>query len=225
MSDILRLIGSGIPGRAYASPSMRRRRLAVVVAIAMTGCDNAPNESPPTETLTADTLGAIVISEAATPAGTTFFRAQRGAASATQLVQDEGPLVQVSVQRGLVDAITREFGTPGIIAMLLEGAPTESLDPTRDVWVASAALDYANPASARDALAVFIGAKARRDERGRSVELGDGGASFRGRFLGGMSVVTHLWRNDRFVLQLNAVGGVSHSEIRAISRAMDDRVP
>jgi hypothetical protein len=132
--------------------------------------------------------------------------------------------VQVSVQRGLDDALTREFGTPGIIALLVEGAPTESLDPRRDVWVASAALAYEDAGAARAALSVFVDAAARRLEQERKVALGDGGTAFRGRFLRGMPVVTLLWRNERFVLHLMAVGAASHSEIRAIARTMEERV-
>jgi hypothetical protein len=202
---------------------MRRRLPAIVLAIAVTGCGAEGTNHRPVAT--ADILGTIVLSETERPARTTFFRAERGATSATQLVQDGGPQVQVSVQRGLVDALTREFGTPGIIAMLVEGAPTESLDPRRDVWVASAALAYANLASARNALAAVGEAIAGRLEHRRNLALGDGGTVFHGRFLGGMPVVTHLWRNERFVLHLVAVGAIPHSEIRAIGRAMDDRVP
>jgi hypothetical protein len=202
---------------------MRRRLPAIVLAIAVTGCGAEGTNHRPVAT--ADILGTIVLSETERPARTTFFRAERGATSATQLVQDGGPQVQVSVQRGLVDALTREFGTPGIIAMLVEGAPTESLDPRRDVWVASAALAYANPASARNALAAVGEAIAGRLGHRRDLALGDGGTVFHGRFLGGMPVVTHLWRNERFVLHLVAVGAIPHSEIRAIGRAMDDRVP
>ena len=202
---------------------MRRRLPAIVLAIAVTGCGaEGTNHGP---IATADILGTIVLSETDPPARTTFFRAERSAASATQLVQDGRPKVQVSVQRGLDDALTREFGTPGIIAMLLEGAPTESLDPARDVWVASTALAYEDAASAQEALAVFVEATAGRLERERTIEFGNGGITSRGRFLRGMPVVTLLWRNERFVLHLMAVGAVSHSEIRAIGRAMDDRVP
>jgi hypothetical protein len=174
----------------------------------------------------ADVVRVIVLSETEPPARTTFFRAQKGAVSATQeLVQDEGPLVQVSVQRGLVDAITREFGTPGIIAMLVEGAPTESLDPARDVWVASTAMAYDGPTAAEAALEAFAEASAARLDTGRGLALGDGGTAFRGRFLRGMPVVSLLWRNERYVLHLMAVGAATHSEFRAIARAMDDRVP
>jgi hypothetical protein len=202
---------------------MRRRLPAIVLAIAVTGCGDAGTNHRPIAT--ANILGTIVLSEMEPPARTTFFQAKRGAASATQLVQDERPEVQVSVQRGLDDALTREFGTPGIIAMLVEGAPTESLRPARDVWVASAALAYENAASAHEALAVFVEAIAGRLERGRTIEFGNGEITSRGRFLRGMPVVSLLWRNERFVLHLMAVGAVSLSEIRAIGRAMDDRAP
>lgn len=202
---------------------MRRRLPAIVLAIAVTGCGAEETNHRPIGT--ADILGTIVISEMEPPARTTFFRAERGATSATQLVQDGGPQVQVSVQRGLVDALTREFGTPGIIAMLVEGAPTESLDPARDIWVASAALAYEDAGAAREALSVFVEATAGRLEEKRNVVLGEGGTEFRGRFLRGMPVVSLLWRNERFVLHLMAVGAVSLSEIRAIGRAMDDRAP
>jgi hypothetical protein len=174
---------------------------------------------------TADILRTIVLSETEPPARTTYFRTERGAASATQLVQDGRPEVQVSVQRAFDDALTREFGTPGIIAMFIEGAPTESLDPARDAWVASSALAYEDAGAAREALSVFVEATAERLEQERTVAFGDGGAAFRGRFLRGMPVVSLLWSNERFVLHLMAVGAVSHSEIRAIGRAMDDRVP
>jgi hypothetical protein len=222
MTDILRRGDSRHSSPAYAS-SMRRLLAAIVLAIAVTGCGAEGTNHRPIAT--ADILDTIVLSEMEPPARTTFFRAGRGATSATQLVQDGGPEVQVSVQRGLVDALTREFGTPGIIAMLVEGTPTESLDPRRDVWVASAALAYANQASARNALAAVGEAIAGRLEHGRNLALGDGGTVFHGRFLGGMPVVTHLWRNERFVLHLVAVGAIPHSEIRAIGRAIDDRVP
>jgi hypothetical protein len=196
---------------------------AIVLAIAVTGCGaEGTNQRP---IATADILGTIVLSEMEPPARTTFFRVEWGAASATQLVQDGGPEWQVAVQRGLDDALTREFGTPGIIAMLVEGAPTESLDPRRDVWVASAALAYEDSGAARAALSVFVEATAERLEEKRNVVLGDGGTAFLGRFLRGMPVASLLWRNDRFVLQLVAVGAISHSEIRAIGRAMDGRLP
>ena len=202
---------------------MRRRLPAIVLAIAVTGCGAEGTNHRPVAT--ADILGTIVLSETERPARTTFFRAERGATSATQLVQDKGPEVQVSIQRGLDDALTREFGTPGIIAMLVEGAPTESLDPGRDVWVASAALAYANPAAAREALLVLVDATARRLEETGNVVLGEGGTAFSGRFLRGMPVASLLWRNERFVLHLMAVGVVSRSAINAIARGMDDRVP
>jgi hypothetical protein len=202
---------------------MRRRLRAIVLAIAVTGCGAEGTNHRPVAT--ADILGTIVLSETEQPARTTFFRAERGATSATQLVQDEGPQVQVSIQRGLVDALTREFGTPGIIAMLVEGAPTESLDPARDIWVASAALAYEDAGAAREALSVFVEATAERLEEKRNVVLGDGGTAFLGRFLRGMPVVSLLWRNERFVLHLMAVGVVSRSAIKAIARGMDDRVP
>jgi len=202
---------------------MRRRLPAIVLAIAVTGCAATGTNHRPIAI--ADILGTIVLSEMEPPARTTFFRAQRGAASTMQLVQDGGPELQVAVQRGLDDALTREFGTPGIIAMLVEGAPTESLDPRRDVWVASAALAYEDADAAREALSVFVEATARRLEEERNVALGDGGTAFRGRFLHGMPVVTLLWRNERLVLHLMAVGPTTHSEIQVIARAMDDRVP
>jgi hypothetical protein len=202
---------------------MRRRLPAIVLAIAVTGCGAEGTNHRPVAT--ADILGTIVLSETERPARTTFFRAERGATSATQLVQDERPEVQVSVQRGLDDALTREFGTPGIIAMLVEGAPTESLDPRRDVWVASAALAYADPAAAREALLVLVDATAGRLEERGNVVLGEGGTAFNGRFLRGMPVASLLWRNERFVLHLMAVGVVSRSAINAIARGMDDRVP
>jgi hypothetical protein len=202
---------------------MRRRLPAIVLAIAVTACGAEGTNHRPVAT--ADILGTIVLSETERPARTTFFRAERGATSATQLVQDGGPQVQVSVQRGLVDALTREFGTTGIIAMLVEGAPTESLRPARDVWVASAALAYEDAGAARAALSVFVEATAERLEERGNVVHGDGGTAFLGRFLHGMPVVSLLWRNERFVLHLMAVGVISRSEINAIGRAMDDRVP
>ena len=167
---------------------MRRRLPAIVLAIAVTGCGaEGTNQRP---IATADILGTIVLSEMKPPARTTFFRVERGAASATQLIQDSGPELQVAVQRGLDDALTREFATPGIIAMLVEGAPTESLDPRRDVWVASAALAYEDPGAARAALSIFVEATAERLEEKRNVVLGDGGTAFLGRFLRGMPVVS-----------------------------------
>lgn len=202
---------------------MRRRLPAIVLAIAVTGCGAEETNHRPVAT--ADILDTIVLSETERPARTTFFRAERGATSATQLVQDGGPELQVAVQRGLDDALTREFGTPGIIAMLVEGAPTESLDPRRDVWVASAALAYEDSGAARAALSVFVEATAERLEEKRNVVLGDGGTAFLGRFLRGMPVVSLLWRNDRFVLHLMVVGVVSRSGINAIGRAMDVRAP
>jgi len=164
---------------------MRRRLPAIVLASAVTGCGaEGTNQRP---IATADILGTIVLAEMEPPPRTTFFRAERGAASATQLVQDGGPELQVAVQRGLDDALTREFGTPGIIAMLVEGAPTESLDPARDIWVASAALAYEDAGAAREPLSVFVEATAERLEERRNVVLGDGGGTaFLGRFLRGM---------------------------------------
>ncbi|HYZ14351.1 MAG TPA: hypothetical protein VFA08_12220 [Actinomycetota bacterium] len=202
---------------------MRRRLPAIVLAIAVTGCGaEGTNHEPIT---TADILRAIVVSEMEPPARTRYFRTERGAASATQLVQDGRPELQVLVQRGLDDALTREFGTPGIIAMLLEGEPTESLDTRRDVWVASTVLAYDDSGAARAAQSVFVDATGRRLEQERNVVLGDGGTAFRGRFLRDMPVVTLLWRNERFVLHVMAVGAAAHSEIRAIGRDVDDRVP
>lgn len=202
---------------------MSRRLPAVVLAMAATACGAAANDQHPTPAPIADFLRTIVLSETEPPAGTTFFREQRGAASATQLVQDDGPEVQVSVQRGLVDAITREFGTPGIIAMVLEGAPTESLDPTRDVWVASAALAYADAASARAALLVLVEETGERLERRRDVTFEEGGAAFRGRFLRGMTIVTYVWGNGRLVLHLMVVGALQPPETRVIARGMAER--
>lgn len=198
---------------------MRRRLPAIVLAIAVTGCGAEGSNHRPIAI--ADILGTIVLSEMEPPARTTFFRAERGAASATQLVQDGPPEVQLSVKRGLDDALTREFGTPGIIAMLGEGAPTESLDPARDVWVASAALAYEDVGAAREALSVFAEATAERLDDVRNVELGDGGIGFRGRFLRGMPVVSLLWRNERFVLHLMVVGALPRSDVKAIARGMD----
>jgi hypothetical protein len=202
---------------------MRRLLPAIALAIAVTGCGGEATNGR--AIATADILGTIVLSETERPARTTFFRGERGAASATALVQDSGPELQVAVQRSLEDALTREFGTPGIIAMLVEGAPTESLDPRRDVWVASSAMAYEDAYAARGALSVFVDANAERLEEERNVVLGDGGTAFLGRFLRDMPVMTLLWRNERFVLHLMAVGAVSHSDIRAIGRAMDERVP
>ena len=201
---------------------MRRRLPAIVLAIAVTGCGAEGSNHPPIAT--ADILGTIVLAEMEPPPRTTFFRAERGAESARQLVQDGRPEVQVSVQRGLDDALTREFGTPGIIAMVLEGAPTESLDPARDVWVASSALAYENADTARAALSVLIDATAGRLEQEGDVAFGEGGTAFRGRFLRGMPVVSLLWRNEQFVLQLMVVGALPRSNVKAIARGMGVRV-
>jgi hypothetical protein len=203
----------------------RQTLLALALVIAVTGCGASTNGPRRTPSPIGGVLGAIVLSETEPPARTTFFRTHEGAASATQLVQDGGPQVHVSVQRGLVDGLTREFGTPGVIAMLVGGAPTESLDPARDVWVASAALAYTNGSAARTALEVFAQESAVRLETRRSVALGDGGTVFHGRFLRGMPVATYLWRNERFVLQLTAVGTLADSEVKGIARVMDERVP
>ena len=201
---------------------MRRRLPAIVFAIAVTACGaEGTNHGP---VATADILGTIVLSETERPARTTFFRAERGAASATHLTEDGMPQLQVAVQRGLDDALTREFGTPGIIAMLLEGAPTESLDPARDIWVASAALAYEDAGAAREALSVFVETTAGRLEEKRNVVLGEGGTEFRGRFLRGMPVVSLLWRNERYVLHLMVVGALSRSDVKAIARGMGVRV-
>lgn len=201
---------------------MRRRLPAIVLAIAVTGCGAEGTNHRPIAT--ADILGTIVLSEMEPPARTTFFRGERGTASATQMVQDGRPGVQVSVQRGLDDALTREFGTPGIIATLLEGAPTESLDPARDIWVASAALAYQDAGAAREALSVFVEATAGRLEETRNVVLGEGGTEFRGRFLREMPVVSLLWRNERYVLHLMVVGALPRSDVKAIARGMGVRV-
>jgi hypothetical protein len=203
----------------------RETLLALALAITLTGCGPSTNEPRSTPSPIGDVLGAIVLSETEPPARTTFFRRHEGAASATQLIQNGGPEMQVSVQRGLVDGLTREFGTPAVIAMLVGGAPTESLDPVRDVWVASAALAYTNGSAAGTALEVFAQESAGRLETGRNVALGDGGMVFHGRFLRGMPVATYLWRNERFVLQLTAIGTLAHSEVKGIARAMDERVP
>jgi hypothetical protein len=203
---------------------MRRRLPAIVLAIAVNGCGATADDPHPTSAPIADVIRTIVLSENEPPAGTTFFRAERGSASATQLVQDGGPLVQVAVQRGLDDALTREFGTPGIIAMLVEGAPTESLDPARDVWVASAALAYEGAGVADEALSVFVEATAGRLEEKRNVVLGEGGTEFRGRFLRGMPVVSLLRRNERYVLHLMVVGALPRSDVKTIARGMGVRV-
>ena len=201
---------------------MRRRLPAIVLAIAVTGCGAEGTNHKPIAT--ADILGTIVLSEMEPPAQTAFFRGERGSASATALVQDGGPELQVVVQRDLEDALTREFGTPGIIAMLLEGAPTESLDPARDIWVASAALAYEDAGAAGEALSVFVEATAGPLEETRNVVLGEGGTEFRGRFLRGMPVVSLLWRNEWYVLHLMVVGALPRSDVKAIARGMRVRV-
>lgn len=129
------------------------------------------------------------------------------------------------MQHGLLDALTREFGSPGVIGALRDGAPTETLDPSVDVSVGSLAATYEDAPSARAALRLIIETTGERLRRKRDLSLGDGGAIFRGRFLRGMPLVSYVWRNASFVLHVLAVGAFDESEIRAIADAMDDRVP
>jgi hypothetical protein len=202
-----------------------RACVIAVLTVAVTACGADDSAPPSLRTAVVDVLDRIVLSEVEPPTETTFFREREGSSSATRLAQDSGAEIQIAVQHGLVGALTREFGTPGVIAMLEAGAPTESLDPARDVWIASAVAAYEDRATAREALSAFLEATNARLERRRNIVFGDGGTVFRGRFLRGMPIVTYLWQSERFVLHLTAVGALDHAEIRAIARGMDDRTP
>jgi hypothetical protein len=200
---------------------LRRSLLGAALAVTIGSCDGAPPD--PAVRPVDEILGAIALSEAEPPTGTTYFRGSEGPSAVTRLVQDDDLDAQVTIQRGLVDAVSREFGTPGVIAMLVEGAPTESLDPAGDLWVASAASAYADAGAARAALSVLLEETDERQERRRNVAFGDGGAVFRGHFLRGMPIVTYVWGTRRFVLHLMVVGALAPAESRTIARDMAKR--
>src|SRR5687768_10965224 len=108
-------------------------RLLVAGMILVTVACEGGDELTPAEPSVDSTLDAIVLSESAPPSATRFLRDLDGRISGTRLVQDGGPAVQVAVQQRFIDALTREFGSQGMAAVKLDGAPTEALDPSRDV--------------------------------------------------------------------------------------------
>jgi hypothetical protein len=187
-----------------------------------TACEAAGDPQASVGPSVDSTLDAIVLARTAPPRETRFLRELDGAIAATRLVQDGGPSAQVAVQEGLVDSLTREFGSVGVRAVRLDGAPTEELDPT-DVAVDSSASAYGDAASAGTALEVLLNTTRQRLERERDLRLGDGGSIFRGRFLRGMPLVTYIWRSGRFILHVLAVGAFDEGEIRSIAEGMDER--
>jgi hypothetical protein len=193
-------------------------RLLVAGMILVTGACEVGDE-PSVDS----TLDAIVLSESAPPSATRFLRDLDGRISGTRLVQDGGPAVQVAVQQRFIDALTREFGSQGIAAVKLDGAPTEALDPSRDVAVDSLASAYEDAAGAQAALDVILETTRARLDRERALALGDGGSIFRGRFLRGMPLVSYVWRSGRFILHVLAVGAFDEREIRSIAEGMDER--
>ena len=200
-------------------------RLLLTGMILVTGaCERGDELSTPAEPSVDSTLEAIVLSKTAPPSATQFLRELDRRISGTRLVQDGGPAVQVAVQQHLVDALTREFGSEGIRALKLDGAPTEALDPTRDVAVDSLASAYADAAGAQAALDVILETTRAQLDRERQLALGAGGSIFRGRFLRGMPLVSYVWRSGRFILHVLAVGAFDETEIRSIAEGMDERV-
>jgi hypothetical protein len=204
---------------------MRRAAAAVGAAIAtlIAACASSTGEPAPVgETPRALVLGEIALAEARAPLGTTYLRSVHGLGSAVRLVQDGGPAVQVDVQRGLVDALTREFGSQGVRAVTLHGAPTESLDPA-DVLVSSGVSAYRDEDGAVDAFAVISDHLGTRYRATATSSLGDAGLVFRGRFLRAMPLTGHVWRNGAFVLSVLAIGAFDRMEVRQIVRGMDGR--
>lgn len=195
------------------------RLLFAGIVLVTAACDRGAQLTPAEPVATLD---AIVLAESAPPSATRFLRELDRRISGTRLVQDSGPAVQVAVQQHLVDALTREFGSEGVRALKLDGAPTETLDPTRDVAVDSLASVYEDAEGAEAALEVILETTRARLDRERALALGDGGSIFRGRFLRGMPLVSYVWRNGRFILHVLAVGVFDEDEIRSIAEGMDE---
>jgi hypothetical protein len=199
------------------------RLLLAGTILVMGACERGDGPSTPAEPSVDSTLDAIVLSMSAPPSATRFLRELDGRISGTRLVQDGGPVVQVAVQQEFIDALTREFGSEGVAAVKLDGAPTEALDPSRDVAVDSLASAYEDPPGAQAALDVILETTRARLDRERPLALGDGGSIFRGRFLRGMPLVSYVWRSGRFILHVLAVGAFDDEEIRSIAEGMDER--
>lgn len=199
-------------------------RLVLAGMILLTGaCGRSHELTTPADPSVDSKLDAIVLPMSAPPSATRFLRELDGRISGTRLVQDGGPVVQVAVQQEFVDALTREFGSEGVAAVKLDGAPTETLDPSRDVAVDSLASSYEAAAGAQAALDVILETTRARLDRERPLTLGDGGSLFRGRFLRGMPLVSYVWRSGRFILHVLAVGAFDEEEIRSIAEGMDER--
>jgi len=195
--------------------------LASVVLVA--GACEHGDEVTPSEPSIASTLDAIVLPKSAPPSATRFLRELDGRISGTRLVQDGGPAAQVAVQERFIDALAREFGSEGVAAVRLDGAPTEALDPVRDVAVDSLASAYEDTAGAQAALDVILETTRAQLDRERQLDLGDGGSMFRGRLLRGMPLVSYVWRSGRFILHVFALGAFDEEEIRSIAEGMDER--
>jgi hypothetical protein len=207
-----------------ARPGKRGFRLLVASMILVAGgCERGDELAPPAEPSVDSTLDAIVLPESSPPSATRFLRELDGRISGTRLVQDGGPAVQVAVQQEFIDALTREFGSEGVAAVKLDGAPTETLDPSRDVAVDSLASAYEDATGAQAALDVILETTREQLERERQLSLGDGGSRFRGRFLRGMPLVSYVWRSGRFILHVLAVGAFDEGEIRSMAKGMDER--
>lgn len=195
--------------------------LASVVLVA--GACEHGDEVTPSEPSIASTLDAIVLPKSAPPSATRFLRELDGRISGTRLVQDGGPAAQVAVQERFIDALAREFGSEGVAAVRLDGAPTEALDPARDVAVDSLASAYEDTAGAQAALDVILETTRAQLDRERQLDLGDGGSMFRGRLLRGMPLASYVWRSGRFILHVFALGAFDEEEIRSIAEGMDER--
>lgn len=198
------------------------RLLFAGIILVTAACDRGAQLTP-AEPSVDSTLDAIVLAKTEPPSATRFLRELDRTISGTRLVQDGGPAVQVAVQQHLVDALTREFGSEGVRAVKLDGAPTEALDPSHDVAVDSFASAYEDTAGAEAALEVILETTRARLDRERQLALGDGGSIFRGRFLPGMPLVSYVWRNGRLILHVLAVGTFDQDEIRSIAEGMDER--
>jgi hypothetical protein len=202
-----------------------RRGVQVLIASAVlvTGACERGDEVRPAEPSIASTLEAIVLPKSEPPSAARFLRELDGRISGTRLVQDGGPAAQVAVQERFIDSLTREFGSEGVAAVKLDGAPTETLDQTRDVAVDSLASVYEDTAGAQAALDVILQTTRAELDRERQLELGDGGSIFRGRLLRGMPLVNYVWRSGRFILHVLALGAFDEAEIRSIAEGMDAR--
>lgn len=207
---------------ARARPVRRGYRLLVAGMILVTACERG-DEVTPAEPSIDPTLAAIVLSKDSPPSATRFLSELDGRISGTRLVQDGGPAAQVAVQQRFIDALTREFGSEGVAGVKLDGLPTETLDPSRDVAVDSLASAYEDASGAQAALDVILETTRGQLERERQLTLGDGGSIFRGRFLRGMPLVSYVWRSGRFILHVLAVGAFDEEEIRSIAEGMDER--